>query len=153
MMNTMFACLLALSSLPALAVIYDTRDELSGVALESGKEESTRHYRATYSKTFDRPLVDVGRGITNFGDKCNNRYKGKRTLTDKDSDCKFHVEDLVESKVTKLSGENDRYLVARQIYNRGHFAHYELVQISEGKNDKGQKTVTISQRMLEDKEV
>lgn len=147
-------------SLSSFASPFDKTEELNGVSLKSGKENSVRTYIGSMDKTLPFPIELVQKGITNFSDKCNNDYKDKRKFTDEKTDCKYHNDHLVETFVVRdiRSTENFKhlsevYLVGRQVYNRGSFGYYELVQISHGVNDKKQKTATIQLRMLGDDEV
>ncbi len=139
----------------------DKTESINGVTLQSGKEDSTRIYRGTITKTFSYGISSVIKSIVNFQDKCNNDFKARRQYTDKATSCKYHNDNLIETIVvkninptgwTKGSNEIERYVLGRQIYNRGSFGHYELVTISETKNAQNQKTVTIVQRMLDNKE-
>lgn len=138
---------------------FDKTEELYGVSLKSGKADSTRSYIGSIKKTFPYPISIVKNGVTNFTEKCNNSYKSKRKFTDEKLDCKYHNEHMVESFLVtdlkpseKFKDANEVYLIGRQIYNRGSYGHYELVQIREGQNEKKQKTVTLMLRMLEDEE-
>ncbi|HXH76430.1 MAG TPA: hypothetical protein VNJ08_15770 [Bacteriovoracaceae bacterium] len=152
---TMFICL------PLQAITYDKQEEINGVTLQTGKVEKTRHYEASYTHTYSIPVQVLKNSITNFSEKCNNKFKNKRKLTDVEMVCKFEVEQLIESLVIRDIGSNykkdpsemERYLVARKVYRRGNYAHYDLVQVTEGKNDKGQNMVTITLNMLSDEEV
>lgn len=143
------------------AVKYDKLDEIKGVVLKSGKEKSNRYFMGSSTKTIQQPLQYVMNGVLNFQEKCNNDYKDKREYTDKKTDCKYHNAHLVETLIikdihptgwVKEANERERYITGRRVYNRGSFGYYELIQIFDGKNDKNQKTVTVVQRMLNDKE-
>lgn len=144
---TLFICL------PLKAEInYDKQEKINGVGLATGKVESTRHYKGTYTRTFEHSLEVVKNGITNFSEKCNNAYRGKRNLTDKAQDCRYHVDDIVELKVVKELDESTS-LVANHLYRRGTYTHHDLVRQDSGKNEKGQPTLTITFTMLSDEEV
>lgn len=153
---TIFICL------PLHATIqFDKQEEINGIILQTGKVERTRHYEGTYSKTFDMPLQSLKNSITNFSEKCNNSFKKKRKLTDANMVCKFRAEQLIESVIIKDIGKNweatpletERFLVARQVYRRGTYSHYDLVKVMEATNDKGLNVLTISLNMLDDSEV
>jgi hypothetical protein len=140
----------------------DKKDSIDGVTVLSGKNASTRIYSGSISKTFPFPLKTVVKSIVNFQEKCNNSYKDRRKFTDKNTDCKYHNDNLVETILvkdikrtgwTKEHGEVERYLLGRQVYNRGSFGYYELVRVYEGQNANNQKTLKIVQTMMEDKEV
>lgn len=141
------------------AETIDKTESLNGVSLKSGKADNTRTYSGTITKDFPYPLEIVKNGITNFSEKCNNSYKGKRQFTSAEVDCKYFNEHLIETIVVKdlkpveAYKNSEHYLVGRQVYNRGKFGYYELVQISSGMNEKNQKFVTIALQMLDDNEV
>lgn len=141
------------------AETIDKTEHLNGVSLKSGKAETTRTYSGTITKDFPYPLDIVKNGITNFTEKCNNTYKSKRQFTSSTTDCKYFNEHLVETIVVKdlkpveAYKNSEHYLVGRQVYNRGNYGYYELVQISSGVNEKHQKFVTIALNMLDDNEV
>lgn len=143
------------------AAKFDKKDTISGVKVESGKKDSTRLYRGTYNKSFPFSIETVKNSVVNFHEKCNNKFKDKRQFTDKKADCKYHNDNLVETIVvkdinqsgwTKIEGEVERYILGRQVYNRGNFGYYELVQIVESRNALNQKVLTVTQKMLSDKE-
>jgi hypothetical protein len=139
---------------------FDKTEELYGVSLKSAKEDTTRSYIGSIEKTLPFPMAIVKNGVTNFTERCNNDFKSKRKFTAEETNCKYHNEHLVESFVVRdiktldsFKDFRENYLVGRQVYNRGHFGFYDLVQVREGMNDKNQKTMTITLRMLEDEEV
>jgi hypothetical protein len=158
-----FICLASLIALYTQAgtMKLDKKETLNGVNLQTGKIDSIRTYQGQLTTTLSFSLETVKKGVVNFTERCNNDYKNKRKYTDKSIECKYHNENIVESFIirdlkagwTKDAGEIDRFLIGRQIYNRGSFGYYELVKVSEGVNAKGQKTITIAQQMLDDKEV
>lgn len=144
----------------AFAVEFDKVQELNGVNLKSLKENSVRTYSGSMEKVLSYPMELVKKGVTNFTDKCNNSYKSKRKYTTEATDCRYHNDHIVESFVVKEIREmeyfkevSEVYLLGRMIYNRGAYGYYELVTVREGMNEKNQKTVTVSLRMLDDKEV
>ena len=150
----------------AIHAFADTKVEkqelINGVTVQTGKHDSTRMYSGSINKVIPYSLKNVSQSILNFQDRCNNSFKDRRKFTSKSVNCKYHSDNLVETIVlkniktsgwTKEAGEIDRFLLGRQIYNRGSFGHYELVRVYEEKNNKEQKTIRIVQTMLEDKEV
>lgn len=139
----------------------DKKETIKGVVVQSGKSNSTRYYSGSISKVFPYQLSMVKNSIVNFDQKCNNSFKERRQYTDKTTDCKYHNDNLVETIVIKdiktsgwkkEAGEIERYILGRRVYNRGNFGYYELVKILEGHNEQNQKTLTIVQTMLSDKE-
>lgn len=159
----LFLCAGCLLSVVAYgATKFEKKETIKGVTLQTGKKDSSRVYRGSVSKTFPQSLELVKSEVMNFTGRCNNSYKDRRRYTDKKYDCKHHNANLVESFIIKdlkttgwqkETNEVDRFLIGRQIYNRGSYGHYEIVQVFETLNDKNQKTVKIVQRMLNDKEV
>lgn len=156
-----FGLLTTLSLSASGAIEFDKSDEIKGVAVKSGKEKSNRYYEGVITKTIPHSLAAVTNSVINFQEKCNNDYKDKRKFTSKDSQCKYHNDHLIETMIikdiktegwTKVSGERERYLTGRRVYNRGNYGYHELIQIIDGVNEKKQKTVTIIQKMLHDKE-
>lgn len=151
--------LLSVSLNAQAGMTIDKTEEINGVGLKSGKMESVRSYSGSIHKQFPYPLEIVKKGITNFSEKCNNSYKSKRQFTSQGANCKYFNEHLVETIVIKdikpveAYMGTEHYLVGRQVYNRGSYGYYELVQIKSGMNDKNQKFITISLKMLEDSEV
>lgn len=131
---------------------YDKQEEVSGVMLTTRKIGATRHYKGVHKRTFMHPLEIVKNGITNFSEKCNNDYKSKRNLTDKEHHCIYHIDDVVELKVVKILGENS-FLLANHLYLRGTYTHHDQVTLESGKNEQGQATLTIYFNMLTDEEV
>lgn len=131
------------------------------VKSKSGKKSDVRAYESTKSEFFSSSLKDVLKGIENFTDKCNNDYKDKREFSDKKINCPIYNKNLIESRIIKIDNskmpleknEQRHYLIERNIYNRQNFHHYDLVRIYQAKNERGQKTITVKQRMLDDKEV
>ena len=152
-------CLLSLSAMADIK--YDKKDKILGVELVTAKDNKTRMYLGTISKTFPQNLVSVKNAVINFADKCNNSYMKKRKFTDKKQKCKYHNDHLVETFVikdinakgwTKEENEIERYILGRKIYNRGEFGHYELIQIFQSKNAEDQNFIKITQTMLNDKQ-
>lgn len=130
------------------------------VELLSGKKNGTRLYNGKLSKVFNQNISDVYKAIINFDEKCNNELKDRRKLTDKKKECKYHNNNLIESKVYKEiklpkleENETERYLVARRIYNRQSFSHVDLIQIYQFSDKAKHKNMIIKQSMLSDKEV
>lgn len=149
-------------TLAAVASEADRTEELNGVELKSFKQDDTRTFQGHIEKNISSPIDHVKKSVTNFTEKCNNSLKSKRNFTSKDFDCKYHNENdnVVESIVITnikanedFKGFSENYLLGRTVYNRGSYEFYELVQVKEGMNDKNQKTVTVSLRMLNDSEV
>ncbi len=152
--------LISLLSFNVYALDYDRVQALNGVNLKSMKEDTIRTYKANIERVLPYPLELVKSGITNFTDKCNNSFKGKRQYTSSESDCRYHNENLIETVLIPNLPQRDEfrnvsevYLLGRHVYNRGDYGYYELVTVRSGLNQKSQKTITITLRMLDDKEV
>jgi hypothetical protein len=140
--------------------VLDKKETINGVVVQTGKQDSTRIYQGSVTKTFPYKLETIKKSVINFHEKCNNSLKDRRKYTDKKADCKYHNENMVETLVikdikqtgwTKAPGEVERFVLGRLIYNRGAFGYYELVQVFYGKNKKNQNTIKIVQTMLDDK--
>lgn len=133
---------------------------INGVILHSGKVDSTRIYHGQLSKVVNASLPKTFTAVENFEDKCNNEFKGKRKVLDKNKDCKYHNHNLIESVIVKKTNytgpkepnEIERYIVTRYIYNRGSFQQNDLMIVLKYKNDKKQDVMHIKQTMLSDEE-
>jgi hypothetical protein len=138
----------------------DKKESINGVSLQSGKNNSTRVYSGSINKSFPYGISSIQNSIVNFQDRCNNEFKNRRKFTNKSISCKYHNDNLVETIVVKNiktgwakePNEVERYVLGRQVYNRGSFGYYELVTIHHGKNSLNQNTVTVIQKMMNDKE-
>ncbi len=142
-------------------VNFDRKENMRDLTLKTGKENDLRTYRVFTKKSLPFPATTVLKSVVDFESRCNNDYKNKREFLDQKTNCKFHQSNLIETFVVKDlnpgwlpdEGESERYLLGHRTYNRGVSSFYELVQIYHGQNKQGQKTYTVSQRMLTDKEV
>lgn len=135
-------------------------ENLDGVSLSSSKVDASRTYSGKVTKSFPYPLDIVKQAITNFSDRCNNSFKSKRQFISEEQDCKFHHEHLIETFVVKdirpqeaYKNLTEYYLLGRQVYNRGSYGYYELVQVQDSINAKKQRTTDITLTMLNDEEV
>lgn len=160
MLKSISFIVLIFSTLASGESVFDKTDILNGVTLKSGKVDSIRSFVANTEKILPYPIALVKKGVTNFTQKCNNSYKAKRKFTPEKEDCKYHNEHLIESfvirdirKMDYFKNLSEVYLLGRQVYNRGSFGYYELVTVKESLNEKKQKTITVTLRMLDDKEV
>lgn len=138
---------------------FDKTDVLNDVTLKSSKSKDVRTYFGSTVKTLPFPLEFVKRSVTNFESRCNNSFKSKREFTNKETDCRFHNENLIESFVVKdvtITDEqkkfSEAYLIGRKIYNRGSFGYYEMVTVKDEVVD-NKKIVTVDIRMLTNDEV
>ena len=149
-----------LLTLTANSQTFDKTEQLNGVSLKSSKENAVRDYMGYTERFLPHPISIVKNSITNFTEKCNNTYIDQREYSPRDTYCKYHNENLIESFIVKdikpnseLIGVSEFYLVGRKVYNRGHAGFYELITIREGVNKGKQKTIIISLKMLDDSEV
>lgn len=149
-----------LLSTSVFATTFDKTEELDGVSLKSGKEESTRTYLGTIEKTYPYSLELMKKAITGFEDRCNNDFKSKRKFVSEEVDCKHHNDHVIETflvkdvnKVPGFEEFSEYYLLGRRVYNRSAYGFYDLVTVKESVNDKNQKVITVSTRMLNDDEV
>lgn len=144
----------------AFSESIDKLEQINGVSLKSSKEKAVRTFNAVTERTFPYPLSLVRNAVTNFTEKCNNAYKSKRQFSSKETDCKYHNENLVETFIVKdirqaesFQGMSEFFLVGRQVYNRGSFGFYELATVREYLNERNQKTVSVVLKMLDDADV
>lgn len=135
---------------------------INGVSLHSGIEGELRTYHAQVGKTIDAPFDFIMEKILRFEDRCNNDYKKKRERMDKNFECPYHNENLVESVAIRnfkatapKMGEDvkDRFILWRNIYNREDFRYYDMVEVKEIVSEKGARDYKISYRMMSDEEV
>lgn len=147
-------------SLAHASAILDRKENINGIVLESSKEGSLRNYHAHTKKDLPYALKTVSKSILNFADRCNNSHRDMRQFLDKSKNCKYHTENLIEafevtdlkSPFTNTEAEQKR-LIGKQIYNRGHYGFYELVEVKALKNENSQNQIVITQKMLNDQEV
>jgi hypothetical protein len=151
---------LLVASLAHASAVLDRKENIDGIMLESSKEGTLRNYHAQTNKNLPYALKSVSKSILNFADRCNNSHKDLRKFMDKKRDCKYHSENLIESfEVTELKTpftntlELEQHLIGKQIYNRGHYGFYELVEVKSQKNPLSQNQIVITQKMLNDEEV
>ncbi|MBT3980592.1 MAG: hypothetical protein HOE90_04515 [Bacteriovoracaceae bacterium] len=159
-----FSCLLIISAALSETVVDgiklgDKKTE-KGVVLESGKKGDVRIYRAEINKEIEGPMSEVMTKITNFEEKCNNKYKRRRKDLDRKFECPYKNQNLVESfvirdikKVYKAEKyETDRWVIKRRVYKRGTYVHNDLLTIKRFENAKKQKTVEIKHIMIPEEE-
>jgi hypothetical protein len=140
---------------------FDKSDQINGVIVQSGKDKGTRVYQGKVTKTFSQNLDLIKHAIINFTEKCNNSYKNRRKYTSRAHQCKHHNDNLVETQILRdlkngwkrEKHEVDRFVLARQVFNRGSFYFYELVRIYEYQDSENKKVIKIVQTLLDDKEV
>lgn len=147
-------------SLAHASAVLDRKENINGIVLESSKEGSLRNYHAHTNKNLPYGLKSVSKSILNFSDRCNNSHRDMRQFLDKKKECKYHNENLIEAfEVTDLktpfsnNAQDQKHLIGKQIYNRGHYGFYELVEVKNQKNENSQNQIVITQRMLNDQEV
>jgi len=118
--------------------------------LTSGKDGDSRVYKLTKEATLKSNLKDVIKSITIYGEKCNAEFKDKRELISKDKNCKYHNDNLIETKKHVMMDKPfDKFFVLeRRIYNRELFSNVDMVTVKKMQNG----TIEINQRMLTDKE-
>lgn len=164
---TLFCLLMTSTQLMASIEITSTKGyaidkntHKGDIHLLSGSDEQYRVYQANINREYNAPLEMVVKHTLNFDQKCNNKYKRRRKITNRNSKCRFHNHNLVESIIhrniksnyKKEKNEIDRFIVQREIYNRGRFHHNDLVIVKSFKNQKNQEVVTISHSALHDSE-
>lgn len=114
------------------------------------------NYKAEFSGSFDTAL----KYVLDFSQRCNNSYKKERKLTEKNFECAYHNDNLIESQIVrdlKIKDETpglvDRFVVKRRIWNKGLHSYNDLVTVKElkpGTNEK--RKMVVSYRLLKDDE-
>jgi hypothetical protein len=146
----------------SLTIFAEPRKEsIKGVELSSYKKKDERIYRGEMKKNILQDIEKVKLGIINFDQKCNNKYKSKRKFLNKENDCIYHNENLIETVVKEDikknfnfdKDEQKRYILLRHIYNRGTYSSYDLAQEYKFLNEKKQPTIKIVLTMMQEKEV
>lgn len=105
------------------------------VNVDVKKKGELKIFNAKAIGIFDANINQVVNGIINFDDKCNNQKRSKRKYMKWENTCSFHNENLVEAvKVSNYKKElvkkkypNNVFLLWRNIYNNGKYAHYDIV--------------------------
>ncbi len=131
---------------------------INGITVSNGRKGKDRIFLTDQTTMVKADISKVYDNITNFEKKCNNEYNGKREFTDKNRNCSFHNNDLVESKIIKKikggfvpeKNESERYLVQRHAYNRVHTYFYDLIIIKRYINPDKQQVVEVVHRAIPD---
>jgi hypothetical protein len=113
-----------------------TKRTIGGVRLSSHWEGETKVFSAEVEMIYEADLKTVAEGIENFDEKCNNEYRSKRKKMKWDDKCLYFNKNLVEAikihnfnkDALKTDDLSPEYLVWRNIYNRGSFAHYDVIK-------------------------
>lgn len=137
----------------------DSKDEIDGVSLVSGKKDDVRFYQGKMEMFLEKSIDDVLAAVLDFGGRCNNEHADRRKFWDKKRKCDQHNANLIESVViSKFEKPNKKqpelihsYIVLRRIYNRELFQNYDLIEVYKNKKD-GLDSYTVKQRMITDDE-
>ena len=126
---------------------------INGVELETSKTNSNRHLKATKSVILNLNLEESLKLVLNFDEKCNNKFKDKRKWTDKNTDCKHHNNNLIETvhfRDIKNKNQilNDHFLLLRHGYNRGTFLYFEEITVELSETE-----LHVRQKLLSDEDV
>lgn len=129
-----------------------TKKTIGNVRVSSHWEGEHKVFMAEIEMIYEAGIETVAKGIENFDEKCNNEYRSKRKKMKWEDKCLYHNKNLVEAvkihDFNKASFENDavpaHYLVWRNIYNRGTFAHYDVIRKKVNKDK-----ITISHEMID----
>jgi hypothetical protein len=130
------------------------------VNLKSGTNDDYRVFYGERNDTIEADLETTLKAVLNFEDKCNNDLKEYRKYFSKKKTCKYHNKNLVEtkmlqvdpSKYEKTPNEVNRYLLIRNIYNRGSYSHIDLMTVYKKKTELKQNIYYIAIRKLSDKQ-
>ena len=125
--------------------------ESSIVVKKSGE---SKVFKATVKAKFKATLSEVIKGIENFDDKCNNNRRSKRKYSKWEKNCSYHNENLVEAiKIQDFKKEvlgkeypHAKYLMWRNIYNKGKFSHYDVIT----KDERKKSTIIKHQKLSEE---
>jgi hypothetical protein len=133
---------------------------VNGVEVASGKKNSIRLYQGRREQELNVSLDQLYSIVSDFSSRCNNELKDKRQHLDKSFQCKHLNKNMIETVVIrdipkigdKEPNEVDRFVMARYVYNRGYFYHYELTKVYKYKNDQGRDTIRIMHKMMQNDE-
>jgi hypothetical protein len=143
------------------AITYEGKEmegkkEIEGAILHNLKIGDMRIIDARRDVELEIPLTILAQKVLNFEERCNNEFAERRELSDKKKQCPVLNHNLVESvkipfkldyKYEKLTGEKERFVLWRKIYNREEYYYYDLVTVVEINSE-----ITISYKMLSDDE-
>ena len=137
-------------------ISFGHHDIFEGVQVYSTKVEGVRVFYLARTYVFQVDIEDAYNYLLRFDLRCNNKHREKRKFIPKDFDCPYHTGSIVEGiiernlKETAPVGEEtqERFVLKRRIYNRGHFSYNDLVTAKKGKRG-GKKSYRIDYRMLE----
>lgn len=139
---------------------HDKIETQGPVNLKSGKKNDAREYIGKIEKKLPYSIDLVKKSVTNFTEKCNNKYNHQRKFTPSTFKCKHHNENIIETfkvnefkKNPELSKFTETYILGRRIYNRSSYNYYELVTIEEVLDANKLRKITIIARMLSDNEI
>ncbi len=126
---------------------------INDVQLETSKTDGVRKLKATKQTELSLNREESLNLILNFDEKCNNEFKHKRKWTDKQANCRFHNNNLIETVYYRdIKNKNakfkDHFLLLRHGYNRGGFLYFEEITVESSEAE-----VHIRQRLLSDAEV
>lgn len=149
-MKNTFVLFLFTTNLLAFKVDQTIKDKDNFSILKTGKEKSERFYELKKEVLFRARIADVLKSILIYDEKCNSEFKDKRILISKDKKCKYHNDNLIETKVHNLMDNKDEkfFVLERRVFNREIFANVDMVTVKKQKDG----SILINQRMLSDSE-
>ena len=134
----LFIIVLAIFSLKVFAETdFIETEKKYGLTFESSKENGTRSFKASAKITYNRPIEEIKKIITDYTNRCNNELVDKRIYFSKKHLCKYLSKTLVDikvykkllSSVPKEKNEIDRFVVTKNIYSRKQLIQNELTRV------------------------
>ncbi|MBT3980781.1 MAG: hypothetical protein HOE90_05460 [Bacteriovoracaceae bacterium] len=160
---TLLLCLVgttvAYSNVVVDGVTLGERELIKGVEVFNARKDKVRIIHAIHESEIGGNIEVVLKNVLHFDQICNNRYKRRRTMSDRSADCKFRSPHLVETKIIKkvkphgqkLLGEIDRWFLKRVAFNRGTYRQNELVTIQKMVKDNAIQYI-VTMRLLSNDE-
>lgn len=138
------------------SIKIDKTNQLMGVDLSTGKKSTFRFYRGDIKKEFLTSVDHVANAILDYQNRCNNKFKEKRKYLDKNKNCPYYVDHLVESVIhplkDKIDQETEAFIVTYYINKRGRYIQNDLVKVYKNDVD-NKKNIKIVQQMIDDQQL
>ncbi|MBH47354.1 MAG: hypothetical protein CME71_04195 [Halobacteriovorax sp.] len=153
--------IIALGANPIIdGVELGKEEKIKDVIVRSAEKSDSRIYLANYNAVFNGSFDKALSYVLDFPKRCNNSYRKERKLTEKDFECIYHNDNLIESQIIKdlkVKDENpnivDRFVVKRRIWNKGLHSYNDLVTVTkETPKENEVRRLTVSYRLLKDDE-
>lgn len=134
--------------------------KIKDVLIHFGEKDDMRLYYAFYNTHFAGDMEKALEFVINFPNRCNNSYRKERKFLEKDFNCPFHNENLIETQIVRelkkkeeVPGMIDQFVLKRRIWNKGLHTYNDLVTIKKIPTKEGElKAVEVTYRLLTDEE-